>query len=57
MKIVWTALLVMCSNSATEGKQMKQGLLGRGNNSKGLGITRIDLLGKYWRGFRIYVWE
>jgi len=45
----------MCSNFATKGKQIKQGLLGLGNNSKGLGIFGIDLLGKYGRGFEVFM--
>ena len=41
----------VCQLCHQRGKPMKQGLLGKGDNNKGLGITGRDLFGKYGRGF------
>ena len=38
----------MCLNSATKGKQMKQGLLGEGKTSGKFGNVGIDLVREVW---------
>ena len=55
MKTVLDYSFVMCLISATKGKT-EQGIVRREENSEGLGAIGIDFVGKYGRGFGIFMY-